>query len=631
MPKKKRKSTKRHLHAVDSPPRPSLAALRNGKMLDSLTPDFVEWFGEPEGDPTEALACLNLVRSQLIACADVDPETTATSFPPWAVEDTLQILEIAAAQEGGDPTSVIEAWHEYLHYLGERGRWTGTEAAFAECHEILSSLDGLDEAVLPEIEVPGLSVAEQARGFADIVLVRHARSLLEWIGDGRQATGTGALRLKDVPAAAAVVGVTVRVPASRKRASEALPGLAEPDTADAQAPLVRSMHDVPLLSPLWRVLEDAELISVMAGSVRRTERAELLIQGVTAEQVGVSRDLVLDFLRAQMQLEPTFMGFEEEIATVVLTVLVAGTTQQAVQKAQLAEVATAPPAGELFGDHYPDLYRAAIGQSVQTTLDRLVGLGLLVPGPDYVVAPVVVQCVAALAEEILGAADDDEGQDGEGGLLEIAPRGAAVPTRAPEGTTDRRIYQLKIGLQGAQPPIWRRVLVPSTLRLDELHQVIQQCFDWRDAHLHAFEVVRGRNSMFYEPAGPFGPVEGFGEDPEGPDEAGAVLGEVLRGSGTKLNYTYDFGDSWEHRIELEKILDDDGRNLPVCTGGRRAAPVEDSGGVWGWAQLLQTVADPADEDYEQMREWLALEPGEVLDGQTFDQASVNRRLADLRR
>lgn len=51
-------------------------------------------------------------------------------------------------------------------------------------------------------------------------------------------------------------------------------------------------------------------------------------------------------------------------------------------------------------------------------------------------------------------------------------------------------YQLKITLRGSRPPIWRRFVVPDTITLPELHEVIQIVMGWTDSHLHEFVVGR---------------------------------------------------------------------------------------------------------------------------------------------
>lgn len=106
------------------------------------------------------------------------------------------------------------------------------------------------------------------------------------------------------------------------------------------------------------------------------------------------------------------------------------------------------------------------------------------------------------------------------------------------------------------------------------------------------------------------------------DERGARL-DRLAAVGSKLTYTYDFGDNWEHRIVVEKVSTGDSTlTYTVCTGGRRACPPEDCGGVWGYANLLAVLADPSDEEHETMLEWV----GGAFDPDAFDRSMVTERL-----
>jgi hypothetical protein len=88
---------------------------------------------------------------------------------------------------------------------------------------------------------------------------------------------------------------------------------------------------------------------------------------------------------------------------------------------------------------------------------------------------------------------------------------------------------------------------------------------------------------------------------------------------------YDFGDDWRHSVLLEGILlGEPKKTYPVCTGGEMACPPEDSGGVYGYRELLEAVSDEDHPDHEQMTEWLEenLEKGEVFDPVTFSPAKV---------
>ena len=113
-----------------------------------------------------------------------------------------------------------------------------------------------------------------------------------------------------------------------------------------------------------------------------------------------------------------------------------------------------------------------------------------------------------------------------------------------------------------QPPVWRRVLLPATATLAELHEVIQVAMEWDENHLHAFTV--GRRS--------YGDLN-FAGDYD--DEEQLRLTRAFASSST-ISYRYDFGDCWDHSIHREHVLDlVDGATYPVCVAGRGDAPVED--------------------------------------------------------
>jgi hypothetical protein len=90
---------------------------------------------------------------------------------------------------------------------------------------------------------------------------------------------------------------------------------------------------------------------------------------------------------------------------------------------------------------------------------------------------------------------------------------------------------------------------------------------------------------------------------------------------TKILYQYDFGDSWNHVIVVEKILTDAETSVPMCIDGPRACPPEDSGGAWGYAEKVQALANPDDDETEELRDWL----GE-FDPERFEKDAVNQEL-----
>jgi hypothetical protein len=65
---------------------------------------------------------------------------------------------------------------------------------------------------------------------------------------------------------------------------------------------------------------------------------------------------------------------------------------------------------------------------------------------------------------------------------------------------------------------------------------------------------------------------------------------------------------------------------PVCVVGKGACPPEDCGGVWGYQDLREALADSAHEQREEMLEWLGLQTAAEFDPARFDVEEVNRAL-----
>jgi hypothetical protein len=189
-----------------------------------------------------------------------------------------------------------------------------------------------------------------------------------------------------------------------------------------------------------------------------------------------------------------------------------------------------------------------------------------------------------------------------------------MPPKA--ATAPGRVYQLKLTLKGLKPPIWRRVEVADEITLARLHQIIQVAMGWTDSHLHMFSL--GQTSYGVPHPGDEGDVR---------DERRVKLSQLLTAPKQKLSYEYDFGDSWTHEVLLEKALPPEpGVRYPRCTAGKQACPPEDCGGPWGYAELLEAIADPEHPEHDELLEWV----GGAFDPEAFDMAEVNAELRRLR-
>ena len=152
------------------------------------------------------------------------------------------------------------------------------------------------------------------------------------------------------------------------------------------------------------------------------------------------------------------------------------------------------------------------------------------------------------------------------------------------------LYEVRISLTGAKPPVWRRVRVDPDRSLGHLHEVIQSAMGWGREHLHGFELKRkGFPRRLFCSRG-----HGF-DGSRDEDEDAVTLRSVCPRAKDTLQYEYDFGDSWRHRVAVSKVVDAEAA-APVCLSGKGACPPEDCGGVWGYGHLLEALADPKHPD-----------------------------------
>ena len=182
-------------------------------------------------------------------------------------------------------------------------------------------------------------------------------------------------------------------------------------------------------------------------------------------------------------------------------------------------------------------------------------------------------------------------------------------------TRHPKTYQLKIGLMDSKPPIWRRLLIADSVPVPVFHQVIQTVMGWDDYHLHQFRV----GGEYY------GVPDPDYDYAEMRDEKRYKLNQLLKKEKDSLIYEYDFGDGWEHKVTLEKVLPfDPADTLPRCVKGKGACPPEDVGGIFGYYGFLDAVSDPNHPEHAEMLEWV----GGEFDPDDFDLDEVNALLAD---
>ncbi len=176
------------------------------------------------------------------------------------------------------------------------------------------------------------------------------------------------------------------------------------------------------------------------------------------------------------------------------------------------------------------------------------------------------------------------------------------------------IIQIKVTIEDIKPLIWRRLLVKSSSTFFELHNILQITFGWENSHIFQFKV----EDYFIGIPDP--------DNIEVIDANDLTLGNILTEKDYEVTYEYDFGDSWEHIIKVEKFLYADlDSEYPVYSAGKMAAPPENCGGVTGYYQIMKARGNKKHPEYEQLKGGRkSFNPG------YFNIESVNNQLARLK-
>lgn len=175
---------------------------------------------------------------------------------------------------------------------------------------------------------------------------------------------------------------------------------------------------------------------------------------------------------------------------------------------------------------------------------------------------------------------------------------------------------LLFALRYVEPTVWRRATVSGDFVLSDLHQVIQELFDWDDAHLWQFEFG---NDLYSPGDDEFDDMTPRGKTHSNADETILV---VALGRRKKFSYTYDFGDDWQIDIAVERRAEASAVKIPVCLDGARAGWPDDCGGPPGYAHLCEAMADPKHPDHAEMSDWI----GDEWNAEEFDIKEINRGL-----
>jgi len=178
------------------------------------------------------------------------------------------------------------------------------------------------------------------------------------------------------------------------------------------------------------------------------------------------------------------------------------------------------------------------------------------------------------------------------------------------------IYLFKVWIKESRPQIWREIEVEDSILLPEFHQILQTVMGWTNSHLHQFS----RGKKYYCNTDN---EENINDDII--DYKSIKVSDLIKNVGEHIIYEYDFGDFWEHNIELLEIRNKEKDIFyPRCTAGERSCPVEDSGGIYGYQEMLKVLKNKNHPDYQDISEWI----GKDFDSDYFNIDQVNELLQE---
>ncbi|MEY9910557.1 putative membrane protein [Catenulispora sp. MAP12-49] len=405
-----------------------------------------------------------------------------------------------------------------------------------------------------------------------LALLEQVQALVEWIGAGRKLTQTGRLTLGDARVLVPLLGTADRI---------------DPVIGD-RVFRTKSSQELPRLNLLVEWAKAAGLVRAVGGKLvpvkknaKLLSESERLRAALFEAFVKISVDAVVP---SGWITSLVLLAFRET-CTELRFLLGSGdwVLLEALQSAVWADLAP-----RFVLDHLDRERLARLREITARDTAHIVALW-----------------------RALGAVEGDEGRVRLSGAVlgaVMAGRGGAEP--------GEELFQLRVSLDDTDPQVWRRVLVPASIRLDRLHGVLQAALGWTDSHLHLFTVGEAR----YGRRDP-----DFDEDIVAEDAVGLA---DIAGAGAVIGYEYDFGDGWEHEILVEVVVTaEPGVVYPRCVDGAAACPPEDCGGVWGYRDLRETLADPGAADHQEMLDWLGIEHAAQFDPAAFDVDAANRRVA----
>ena len=166
------------------------------------------------------------------------------------------------------------------------------------------------------------------------------------------------------------------------------------------------------------------------------------------------------------------------------------------------------------------------------------------------------------------------------------------------------------------PEVSRIVVVPLGIHLDMQHLVIQAAMGWSNTHLW---LIQARGSTWGLP------------DPDYPDDtvpaSRTTLIDRVADTGTpSFDVIYDFGDQRCQTVRIVKPIGAArGVAYPLLIDAVGRCPLEDSGGPWGYRDMLEALCARSHPRHAEVMAW----PGPEYDPAASDHGRLEQAVVDL--
>ena len=409
-------------------------------------------------------------------------------------------------------------------------------------------------------------------------LTGQIRSFLDWLGDGRKLTQTGRIGLADARYLVEFLGT----------------GDVIDPAIGGQTFKTKSSEELPYLTRIVEWAKVTRLIRVTGTRLTPVKKNATLAD----RPVDLVLTMLAAFPRLGKSLFPrstwrqSIVGDEfADVSEVMLTALLTSAGPRALASLNDTAydmIAARYELGRLTELQH-DFLRRTIAVDIEIAMSALHVLGVVV----------------------LDTGTDRESADASAELTDLG-RYALRRLRNLAEPGDP-ILQVLITLEEvADPPVWRRVLIPAAYSLDRVHTVVQAAMGWQDSHLHEFR-LGDRTFAAAHPDDETGHL----------DERQFRFGDLLAGA-DRIDYVYDFGDGWDHALVIEaRAVAQDGAAYPACVAGVGACPPEDCGGSPGFAEFKEALAGPPSAARDELVRWA----GGDYDPDRFDLPAVNTAVA----